>query len=56
MADKLIYIPNDDTRNEPFCRLQLKIFYTLNLKKQKIKTQKLKVCKVVKQSNKKKLL
>ena len=22
MADKLIYIPNDDTQNYPFCRLQ----------------------------------
>ena len=23
MADKLRYIPNDDTENYPFCRLQL---------------------------------
>ena len=23
MADKLMYIPNDDTQNYPFCRLQL---------------------------------
>ena len=23
MDDKLIYIPNDDTQNYPFCRLQL---------------------------------
>ena len=23
MADKLMYIPNDDTQNHPFCRLQL---------------------------------
>ena len=23
MADKLMYIPNDDTRNFPFCRLKL---------------------------------
>ena len=22
MADNLIYIPNDDTQNHPFCRLQ----------------------------------
>ena len=22
-ADKLFYIPNDDTQNPPFCRLQL---------------------------------
>ena len=25
MADKLIYIPNDDTQNYPFCRLKLVI-------------------------------
>ena len=23
MADKLVYIPNDDTQNFPFCRLKL---------------------------------
>ena len=23
MADKLMYIPSDDTQNYPFCRLQL---------------------------------
>ena len=23
MADKLLYIPNDDIQNYPFCRLQL---------------------------------
>ena len=23
MADKLMYIPNDDTHNYPFCRLKL---------------------------------
>ena len=23
MVDKLIYIPNDDTQNYPFCRLKL---------------------------------
>ena len=23
MADKLMYIPNDDTQNYPFCNLQL---------------------------------
>ena len=23
MADKLIYIPKDDTQNYPFCKLQL---------------------------------
>ena len=25
MADKLMYIPDDDTQNYPFCRLQLVI-------------------------------
>ena len=25
MADKLMYIPNDDTQIQPFCRLQLVI-------------------------------
>ena len=25
MADKLIYIPNDDTQNYPLCRLQLEV-------------------------------
>ena len=25
MADKLMYIPNDDTQNYPLCRLQLVI-------------------------------
>ena len=25
MADKLVYIPNDDTQNSPFCRLQLMV-------------------------------
>ena len=25
MADKLIYIPNDDAQNYPFCRLKLMV-------------------------------
>ena len=25
MADKLMYIPNNDNQNYPFCRLQLKV-------------------------------
>ena len=28
MADELMYIPNDDKQNYPFCRLQL-VFETL---------------------------
>ena len=27
MADKLIYIPHDDTQNYQFCRLQLVVYY-----------------------------
>ena len=30
MADKLIYIPNDDTHNYPLCRLQLVVEAWLN--------------------------
>ena len=30
MIDKLMYIPNDDTQNYPFCRLQLKLLKLLN--------------------------
>ena len=32
MTDKLMYIPNADTQNYPYCRLQLvvKTFWTLN--------------------------
>ena len=35
MADKFMYIPNDDTQNYPFCRLQLviKILKDTQLKK-----------------------
>ena len=25
MADKMIYIPNDDTKSYPFCRLKLEV-------------------------------
>ena len=30
MADKLIYIPNEDTQNYPFCRLLLVVETQLN--------------------------
>ena len=36
MADKLMYIPNDDTQNYPFCRLKL-VVETLNLMNKLIK-------------------
>ena len=35
MADKLMYIPNEDTPNYPFCRLQLKV--ELNIMNQPFK-------------------
>ena len=28
MADKLVYISNDDTQNYPFCKLQLGLLYS----------------------------
>ena len=31
MADKLMYIPNDNTQNNPFCRLQ-EVVETFSLK------------------------
>ena len=42
MADKLLYIPNDETQNFLFCRLQLNELTNKNL---------IKVLKVVKQMN-----
>ena len=47
MADKLMYTPNDDTQNYPFCRLK-SIAKTLKLMNQLIKL----VPKVVKPANK----
>ena len=38
MADELMYIPNNDTQNYPYCRLQL-VVRTLNLINQQIKIQ-----------------
>ena len=54
MADKLMYITNDNIQNKPFCRLQLVVemfWHLLNLMNQPIKIQL--VSKVVNQSNKK---
>ena len=41
MVDTLMYIPNDDTQNYPYCRLQLavEIICTFNLINQPIKIQ-----------------
>ena len=50
MVNKLMVIPNNDTQNYPFCRIQL----GLNLINQPIKIQL--VPKVVKPTNKKTLL
>ena len=50
MADKLMYIPNDDTKNYLFCRLKLVVGYST------IKQPIAKVPKVVKSTNRKTLL
>ena len=50
MADKLMYIPNDDTQNYPFCRLKLVLKH---LNTQLIETTNQKVPKVIKSRNKK---
>ena len=50
IADKLMYIPNDDTQNYLFCRLKL-VFKHLNT--QLIETTNQKVPKVIKSRNKK---
>ena len=48
MADRLMYIPNDETQNYPFCRLQLVV--ALN---EPTNQNSMKVLKVVKPTNKK---
>ena len=53
MADKLTYIPNDDTQNYPFCGLQL-VVETLNTQLNEPNNQSsVKVPKIVKLTNKK---
>ena len=54
MADKFIYISNDDTQNYLFCRLQL-VVKTFGLNKP-TKQNSIKVPKVFKPTNKKTLL
>ena len=54
MADKFLFIPNDDTQNCPFCRFKLK---RLNTQLNKPTNQiSVKVPKVVKQMNKKNVI
>ena len=56
MADKLIYIPNNDTQNYPFCRSKI-VVETFEHSTQWMNQSKFtKVPKVVKQTNKKTLL
>ena len=56
MANKLMYIPNDDTQNNHFCRLQLMVETFEHLTKWTNQSNLLKVSKVVKAMNKKMLL
>ena len=55
MADKFMYIPNDDTQNYPFCKIQLMVetFGQLNEPTNQCSN---KVLKVFKPMNKKILL
>ena len=55
MADKLMHIPNDDTKNYPFCRLKLAVETNTQLIKPTNKNS-VKVPKIVKPTNKKMLL
>ena len=55
MADKLMYIPNEETQNYPFCRLKLVIKMFRHSTKWTNK-KLIKVPKIVKPTNKKTLL
>ena len=50
MADKSMYIPNDDTANYPFCRLQLVVETTQP--NEQTNQNSIKVLKAVKPTNK----
>ena len=56
MADKLSYIPNDDTQNHSFCRLQLVVETFGYSTYEPTNQNSIKVPKVVKPTNKKTLL
>ena len=53
MTDKLMYIPNEDTQNYPFCRLQLVVETFGHSTSEPNNLNSTKVPKVVKPSNKK---
>ena len=56
MADKLMYIPKDETQNYPFCRSQLVVQTFGSLSWKPTNRNLIKVPKVVKQQIKKTLL
>ena len=56
MTNKLMYIPNDDTQNYPFCRLKLVFKRFKNSTKRNIQSKFTLAPKVVLTTNKKTLL
>ena len=56
MADKLMYIPNNDTRTYKFCRLKLMVETFEHLTMQKKQLKFFEVPNVVKPMNKKTIL
>ena len=56
MANKLMYIPYDDTQNYPFCRLKLMVERLDTQLNEQINQNSIKVPKVVKPKSKKTLL
>ncbi len=56
MTDELMYIPNDDTQNYSFCKLQLVVETFGHLPLQTNQSNLIKVLKVVKPTNKKKVI
>ena len=57
MANKLMYIPNDDKQNNPFFRIQSHWFKRLDIQINELTNQNsIKVPKVIKPTNKKTLL
>ena len=57
MADKLMYILNDDTQYYPFCRLKLEVeTFVHSTSNKPINSNPIKVPKVVEPSNKKTLM
>ena len=56
MADKIMYIPNVDTQNYPFCRFQLVVEMIEHLTYWTIQSKLNKATKIGKPTNKKALL